>query len=177
MNACGRSPKSHVGSVRGGGSTIRRMMLVVVAAMVLSAIVPALAGAHITWATNYIPVSKSTAMEWTGKLRVSNPSPEDNSSLECSDTAQGSIGANGAGEITKITTSGCKNIKGCGSPSTMTALNLPWHTELVSEGGVLKNVLSNGGKGNPGFKTECTVIVKNSRTMHGVQYLEHNCQK
>ncbi len=154
MEDYGHRPRRHVGFTR-SGRFARQMMVVVASVFALSLAVPALAGAHVTWATNYIPVSKSTAMEWTGKLKFSVSKTY---YLECADTVQGSVGANGAGEITKMPMSSCKNLQSCGSPVTMTALNLPWHTELVSEGGVLKNVLSNGGKGNPGFKTECTIV-------------------
>ena len=133
-------------------------MLVVVVALALSAIVPALASARVTWATNYVPVSKSTASEWSGKLAISNSNAK--YTVECTEKAEGTVGANGTGEITKMTASSCKNIKGCGTPDTITALNLPWHTELVSSGGTLKNVITGGGKGNPAFKTLCTIIIK-----------------
>ncbi len=157
MNAYGYNPGLHAGSKRGGG-TVRRMMLAVVAVLALSAIVPALASAQVTWATNYIPVTKSTAMEWSGKLKISYAAAS--SALECTEKAEGVMGADGTGEITKMTMSSCVNVKGCAAPNAIVALNLPWHTELVASGGTLKNVLRSGGKGNPTFKVECTVLVK-----------------
>ena len=125
--------------------------------LALCVAIPAVASAHVTWATNYIPVAKSTPMEWNGKLKIASTIPY---SLECTDKAEGVIGANGVGEVTKLTTSSCKNLNGCPAPNAITAVNLPWHTELVWVEGKLKNVLTSGGKGNPGFKTECTVVIK-----------------
>ncbi len=158
MNACGHSPKSHVGSARGGSSSIRRMMLVVVAALALSAIVPALASAQTTWALNYQPVSKSTAVEWNGQLRMNDTTvPQD---VECTEKAEGSVGTAGAGEVTKLTVSKCTGVKGCEKKETGTTIiprNLPWHTELVLVGGALDIRLVNGGKGTPGFKDECII--------------------
>ena len=73
--------------------------MVLTATLALCVALPAVASAHVTWASNYIPVAKSTPMEWNGKLKIANSYTKE--SLECADKAEGVVGANGVGEVTE----------------------------------------------------------------------------
>jgi hypothetical protein len=157
MDGREHSSKRHFGFIK-RGRPARRMMIVMVGALALCALAPTVAGAQVTWATNYIPVTKSTAMEWNGALKVKSTLPQ---TVECTDKAEGSIGANGTGEVTKLTTTKCKGKEGCSSSetgATIIPLNLPWHAELGVVGGTSQLKLVNGGKGTPGFREECIFL-------------------
>lgn len=159
MDDCGHCPRSDAGSAR-SVRLARRTMMVLMGALVLAVAAPALAGAHPVWTVNDSLVSKSTAVEWNGQLKLNDTVPPQD--LECTEKAEGSVGVGGTGEITKMTATKCIGVKGCAQKETktsLTALNLPWHTELVLVGGSLYTKVVNGGKGTPGFKDECVDII------------------
>jgi hypothetical protein len=80
--------------------------------------------------------------------------------LKCKVVSVGTVGPGAEDTIEKVTTSGCKVVKGtCGSP-TVEAIHLPWKTELTEIGGEVRDVLKSGGTGLPGYKSTCTVIIK-----------------
>ncbi len=80
--------------------------------------------------------------------------------LKCKVVSVGKVGPGSEDSIEKVTTSGCKLVKGtCGSP-TVEAVHLPWKTELTEIGGEPRDTLKSGGTGLPGYKSTCTVIIK-----------------
>ncbi len=87
--------------------------------------------------------------------------------LKCKVVSTGEVGPGSEGNVEKVTTSGCKVVKGtCGSP-TVEAVHLPWKTELTEIGGQMRDVLKSGGTGLPGYKSTCTVIIKVTDTCEG----------
>ncbi len=82
------------------------------------------------------------------------------SEIECNGTDEGPIGPGNKDEITAITVSECKIVKGlCEEEATAKAIDLPWTTELAEEptgSGKIRDKITAGGKG-PGYKVECVV--------------------
>lgn len=91
---------------------------------------------------------------------VSTLTFEDKSSfaISCTVTMEGTIGAEGKGEIKSATATGCKNVKGCSEPETAKAVHLPWKTQLQEVGETPEDAILNGGSGQPGWLLECTVL-------------------
>jgi hypothetical protein len=148
----------------------RRMTLALIATLALAVTVPAIAdaaGTGFQWKAGqaFLPVTKSTAAEWTGKLKITDSeSVSGQISVECTDKVTASVGVSGTGEITGVSTSECVG-GGVGagkcsstSPSSITAVNLPWKTELAKVGGTPREAIVNGGKGTPGLHLHCKVL-------------------
>ncbi len=161
MNDNGLSSRSKVDLAR-RGRFARQMVIAVVGALALCVAVPAIASASVAWRLNGQPVSEAGAIEWSGNLKVTDSgAPGGGQSVECTDKVEGTASTLGAGEVTKLTTSKCVGVKTCQKTEELTTIipqNLPWHTELVTVGGVTHYALVNGGKGTPGFKEECQVL-------------------
>jgi hypothetical protein len=107
-------------------------------------------------------LGEAVATSWSGKMKLSDPkAPE---SLECEVKAGGKAGLLGSGEVTEWTSSGCvgkfaeSGVCEKNKYTTLEAVNLPWHTELFTEAGVVHDVLENGGKGAPAYKMTCVVL-------------------
>ncbi len=79
--------------------------------------------------------------------------------IKCAMTDTGWI-EESLGGISKINTTKCERASGLcesGKEAKVTAIDLPWNTELREEsGGEVRDILQAGGKG-PGYKVECTV--------------------
>jgi hypothetical protein len=140
----------------------RRTIVLVAGLLMLWGAVPALASARIGWRLNGTPLTEATATTWSGKVKLTDPKTLSGKgvSLECEEKAEGSAGLGGAGEVTTLTTSNCAGGLLCekiGTPA-LVALNLPWHAELATVEGALREVLTSSGKGTPGFKLECKVL-------------------
>ncbi|HEV3319690.1 MAG TPA: S53 family peptidase [Solirubrobacteraceae bacterium] len=75
--------------------------------------------------------------------------------VRCEATGTGVAGAGVAGELTSLSLSNCKPTRGSCVKPTVEALDLPWHTELQAHEGAVRDLLANGGKGNPGYKLVC----------------------
>ena len=105
------------------------------------------------WRLDGALFTESVATGWKGKIKLSEP--ENNTVVECENTAEGSVTPGVAGEITKWPKSTCVGVKTCENGSTVEALNLPWHTELVTVEGVTREVLTGTGHGEPGYKLAC----------------------
>jgi len=108
--------------------------------------------------TAAIPVHGKTV----GKLKLTDMgAPGGASTIECEGTLEGSVGPGKEDSVTKTTTTSCVRVSGsCEAGHAITAepLNLPWKTELLLEGGKVRDMIMNGGKGTPGWKVECTVL-------------------
>ncbi|HEY3828022.1 MAG TPA: hypothetical protein VGL57_02385 [Solirubrobacteraceae bacterium] len=115
-----------------------------------------IAPAPIEWHIGGAGLAEPLAAGWKGKIKLSDPSrPE---AVECEDTAKGRVGLGGTGEVTAWTYSNCTGTflgNACTSPVFVEAVHLPWRTELVTVGGVTRDVMVNSGSGAPGYKMEC----------------------
>lgn len=145
------------------GSLLLRALVAITATLALGAALPALAsatGGH--WKeSSGLPITGSTSVEWTGKLKATDTENLLGSqAVECSDNIQASVDTSGSGEITKVTVSGCTGVELCEKranvKTTIRALNLPWATTLEKQGTFIEKIVS-GGSGNPGFFVECKV--------------------
>ena len=75
--------------------------------------------------------------------------------VECKTSGEEAVGPRVAGEVTKWAATGCVNSHGdCPTP-TITARNLPWHTELVTIEGAIRDLLTSSGKGTPEYELRC----------------------
>jgi len=141
----------------------RRAAVAAVAAPALAVTVPAVAsavGSGYQWKGQaYLPITKSTGAEWTGKLKIADTDVFGEGyklAVECSDKVSANLGTNGAGEVTAVSTSGCVGLEACkGEKNNIVAVNLPWHTELAKVEGTPREVIVSGGKGTPGFRMVC----------------------
>jgi hypothetical protein len=104
--------------------------------------------------------SKEATSEGTLEIADGKEGPN----IKCHESASGSVGAEGEGEISSVTFTACEVTKtGSGESScsksktpTLKALDLPWHTALAEEGTAeLRDSLTASGKG-PGLELECT---------------------
>ena len=82
--------------------------------------------------------------------------------IECTGTDSGTVGAGNKDEVTAITASACKFVSAgtctASKPVTAKAVNLPWVTELYEESGKIRDhVKAHSGGGQPGYVVECTV--------------------
>jgi|HubBroStandDraft_3_1064219.scaffolds.fasta_scaffold44081_2 hypothetical protein len=80
--------------------------------------------------------------------------------IECKETDEGSVGIFGRGEVTKATMAECKILKGpCTSIGTVTALHLPWATQLENVEGKFRDMTADNGSGAPGLGFDCSTIL------------------
>jgi hypothetical protein len=96
-----------------------------------------------------------------GTLEIAD---EKGPTIKCDESATGSVGTQGEGEISSITFTACEvtatgsGESSCikGQPTTLKALDLPWQTALEEEGAAMpRDSLTASGKG-PGLAFECT---------------------
>jgi hypothetical protein len=127
----------------------------------------AFAEAGMEWLENGNAITTNKASDSTGALKLKDTT--NNVEVECSGLGAGTVGANGADEITTILTAGgsasipCtvlnKGTLGCEEPTHAEALNLPWVTQLILVGAEVRDELkAHAGGGSPGWKTECTIF-------------------
>jgi hypothetical protein len=104
------------------------------------------------WLVGGAAVASLTITESTGKVILEDAKIK--SAMECEGIADGSVGANGEGEVTEVLIPGtpptvaslakpavCKGIGGCGAPAEAAPENLPWHGLLyLTEGGLFRGV-------------------------------------
>lgn len=78
--------------------------------------------------------------------------------VECHATDEGAVNTEGKGEISKITLTECKVVKGtCGGTLAVSAAHLPWTTKLQEPSGPNNRDKISGSSGAPGWHVECTV--------------------
>jgi hypothetical protein len=107
------------------------------------------------WRLGSAALSESVATEWNGKLKVSDKVPGLGTlAAECTVTAEATTSPGATGELTKSTLSSCVNVSLCEGP-VVQALNIPWHTELQTIEGTIREELGGGGKGTPTYKLSC----------------------
>jgi len=111
------------------------------------------------WFVDGREAEEAAAVSSKGTVKVSDAKVPifGNSTVECSSAGEVGVGPGGAGEVTHVTLTGCKGVVGaCGTgAATVTAVDLPWRTTLASSEGTTRVLLSEDGKGAPGFKYRC----------------------
>jgi hypothetical protein len=80
--------------------------------------------------------------------------------VECEIDSEGTGGPGAVGEITKVTTSNCKSVKGACIEGSIkgSAVNLPWKTELETIETEMRNEILNGTS-TPGWTVECNTSI------------------
>ena len=161
-----RGPVSEldVGSTR-AARLLRRGTMLILGALALCTAVPAMASATTQpgWELNELPLTESIATQWKGTVKLADPKTPivGEESVECESTAEGTASIVGGGKVTSWTVSKCVAVKGCEKniqDLTLRPLNLPWATEVVTVEGHERELIVNGGKGNPGFDLECKIL-------------------
>ncbi|HTA14311.1 MAG TPA: hypothetical protein VK781_05580 [Solirubrobacteraceae bacterium] len=113
------------------------------------------------WSVGETEVSESVAVK---SKDVGGITFEDTStivgsvSVQCSITDEGSVRAQGKGEVTTISATACKNVKQCSGTITAKAVHLPWASQLEEVEGKPRLKISNSGAGAPGWSVECTIL-------------------
>ena len=107
------------------------------------------------WKQGGLAISTSVATVWKGVIKFR---PTAGRMVECNDSGEGSVAPSGMGTEMTWTTSGCVTREGqCGSPAVV-AEDLPWNTELAAWTKVLHDVMTEDGKGVPGYSVKCTIF-------------------
>jgi hypothetical protein len=112
------------------------------------------------WRLSGAKLTGSLATSWKGKLKLTDTFINQNGmngGAECEDTAEGPVVPGNTGEITKVTMSKCVAVAPCeaSSSTSLEALDLPWHTELVAIEGATRYVLAGSGHGEPEVRMKC----------------------
>jgi hypothetical protein len=112
------------------------------------------------WLQAGATLTKAQATKSTGTVTLTDEGA--GMTFECEGTSEGFAGPGSLGEVTKWTASKCTELSSktsCekGKPVTLAAVHLPWRSELATVEGVTRDVLSEDGKGAPGYEFKCTV--------------------
>lgn len=101
------------------------------------------------------PEPLTTTLIKGSKFTFTEPAME--TTVQCEDTGKGIAGPGTLGEITKWEASNCTYIKAglCEGTPTVEPANLPWHSELITTSGKVREMFVNTGAGAPGFKVTC----------------------
>jgi hypothetical protein len=141
--------------------TSRRLAGVTVfAAIALGCALPQVASASgIVWQVNGRQVKEAVAVTSKATLQLKDSKGglfSEKIGLECKVTGKISVGAGATGKVSEWTAAACKTKEGtCESSPAVTALNLPWHTELVTVEGKTREQFSSGGSGAPEYIVTC----------------------
>lgn len=82
------------------------------------------------------------------------------SAIECKTTGEGTVGSAGKDKVTAVTPSECKVVKGpCTSIIKVTAVHLPWNTQLEEVESKVRDKIASGGSGAPGWEVECNTAI------------------
>ncbi len=94
-----------------------------------------------------------------GSLLLKDTSTLISSSVECYGESNGAAGPGKFGRVNEIIVkpSQCRGIKDCGTVEKISAVHLPWQTELYETEGKISETLANTGNGEPGWEVECKV--------------------
>jgi len=79
--------------------------------------------------------------------------------VKCSGTDEGTIGPGKFDKVTKIVVSKCTAGTNCSTFKKAEARNLPWQTELFETEGRVRNKITSGGAGAPGWAVTCVVLI------------------
>jgi len=119
------------------------------------------------WLEDGAAITVAKASETTGEIKLRNTNGGGlglNVEVLCSGTFDGTVGPGINDEITAVLSLtkvavtlaaplACTNVANCESPQ-VSAVNLPWKTELLTEGTLFLDMLL----GNPGWEIDCNTI-------------------
>ncbi len=111
-------------------------------------------GLSLGWMRNGSQITEKSPATYYGTITLSDQLPSLGSvSVKCEDTGKGAVGAGANGEMTSWTMSNCTSLKGCeANTASIEAVNLPWHTELVTVEGALNDTFKTTENG---FRLKC----------------------
>ncbi len=139
--------RRHVGFTR----MACRMMAPIVGALALWGAAPAAATEQPMWLRNGVPITGNSEIKSKGTITLTDTIPIVGTiTVKCVDTGRGFAQSQGKGEVTTWTMSECTSMHCAGA--TLEAVGLPWHTELATVEGAVRNVITVGG----GYKLKCT---------------------
>ncbi|MGN6274488.1 MAG: hypothetical protein ACTHNP_00980 [Solirubrobacterales bacterium] len=111
------------------------------------------------WTLNGAAITTAKKTTGTGTLKLTDEAGGpfgESVTVECSGSTTGTAGPGAKDTTSTVSVSSCKKIEGnCENPSA-SAVDLPWNTELVESGGVVRDKITADGAGEPGYKVECT---------------------
>ena len=117
----------------------------------------ALLGAE--WRQGGAELLESVGTKSKGSVKLTDEG--DSLEVECEGAGEGSVGAGSVGEESKWAKSKCTLVKAAsceaGKGAELSAVSLSWHSELVMPEGAVRDSITTGGKGTPGFTIKCTV--------------------
>ncbi|HEV3320514.1 MAG TPA: hypothetical protein VG053_12425 [Solirubrobacteraceae bacterium] len=150
-------------------SASRRLAgLTVFAAIALGCALPQAASASsVVWQLNGNQAKAATEVTSKATLKFSDQHGGlfgEKIKLECKVAGKGSVGPGATDEVSQWTVTECATREGNCPSSAVTALNLPWHSELALVEGKMRDVLSSGGGGAPGYKSTCSGALEDKCT-------------
>jgi len=142
---------------------IKMLGLMVVAVFALSAVAASTASA-LQWLDNGLPITVPILVLSTGTLLLADlASLGGGTSLTCEGDNHGTVGPGALDLTISITPLNCSFEKagGCkaGTIPTVRAVNLPWHTLLLTVAGVTRDMILPDGNGHPGWLVLCENIL------------------
>jgi hypothetical protein len=137
-------------------------LIVFVASLALCAVMCSTALATPEWEVKGSPVTENVTVKTkeVGEFQMEDTkgsfgSP---STIQCTGSGEGTVGPEGKGKITATSITGCIGVRACEPTGvTVTALHLPWNTQLVETESEIRDKISSGGSGAPGWLVECLV--------------------
>lgn len=80
--------------------------------------------------------------------------------IECKVTGEGTVGTGGKDKATAMSPSECLVVKGlCTSIILVSAVHLPWNTQLATVEGKTRDKITTGEGGSPGWEVECNTAL------------------
>jgi hypothetical protein len=150
--------------------SFRTVLLMFTAVLMLSAVAASSALAT-EWYENGTALKESKPVTSAGTITLEDVHSVGGAvELKCSFGSGGTVGAAGKGSITTMSVTKCTFGKYgiCekkeGLEAKVTSLDLPWATRLYQQPTGMVNIWSNGGKGDPTFRWECTGVLKKAFT-------------
>lgn len=137
---------------------VQSILPTMIAVLTISLIVTALASAAPEFLINGQPItSKKENSITSSSLLLEETSLKIDITCEVSGT--GTVGPGATDTTSTLTTSKCESKSGCSTVNAVTAVNLPWKTELLDVGASeIRDAITSGGSGAPGWLIECTVL-------------------
>lgn len=110
------------------------------------------------WRLNGGAIGTAVPTEGSGTLKLTDASGGpfgESVTVECSGTTTGTAGPKITDTTSTVTVSGCVAITGVCKNPKVTAIHLPWKTELFESGGVWRDRIRSDGNGKPGYQVTC----------------------
>ena len=108
------------------------------------------------WQQGGSPLNLAASAKLKGTVTVQdeNASTLGDPKVECEISGEASVGPESAGTETHATFSKCAAVYGTCKSAELSAVHLPWHSELTSAG----NVITEDGAGAPGYELTCVLL-------------------